>query len=306
MLVIGACVLMAAVAAWWWLTPKTQGSSTGVSLGRLPRAIARQDLNLLVITLDTTRADHLGAYGARDVDTPRLDGLARDGVVFEQASAVAPLTLPAHCSIFTGRFPPEHGVRDNGGFFLSADQTTLAEVLKQAGFATLAVVAAYVLDSKWGLNQGFDTYVDDFDVSQARPVSPGSVQRPANEVVDRALPWLERVKARRFFAWLHFYDPHTPYSPPEPYRTTYRDRPYDGEIAFVDSQLGRVLDALRQQGVLDKTIIAVLGDHGESLGEHGEDAHGFFIYESSTPRAVHHPRAVQPPRARAAHRGPGA
>jgi choline-sulfatase len=291
MMAIGAAVVASAVAAWWLLTARPQVSATGVALGRLPRGVARQDLNLLVITLDTTRADRLGAYGARDVETPNIDQLAREGVVFEQAAAVAPLTLPAHCSIFTGRFPPEHGVRDNGGFFLSPDQTTLAEVLKVAGFDTGAVVAAYVLDSKWGLNQGFDTYIDDFDTSQIRRLSPGSVQRPGNEVVDRALPWLQRVKSRRFFGWLHFYDPHTPYTPPEPYRSRYRGRPYDGEIAFVDAQIGRVVDVLRQEGLLDKTIIAVMGDHGESLGEHGEDAHGFFIYESS----MHVPFIIRAP-----------
>jgi choline-sulfatase len=277
-----ALVLAAGWAAWRALAGSPQESGTGVTLGRLPRGVARADLNLLVITLDTTRADHLGAYGARNVETPNLDTLAREGVLFEEAGAVAPLTLPAHCSMFTGRFPPEHGVRDNGGFFLSPDQTTLAAVLKQAGFATGAVVAAFVLDSKWGLNQGFDTYVDDFDMSKVQQLSPGSVQRPGNEVVDKALPWLQRVKGKRFFGWLHFYDPHTPYTPPEPYRSRYRDRPYDGEIAFVDAQIGRVIEALRQEGLLDKTIIAVLGDHGESLGEHGEDAHGFFIYQSST------------------------
>jgi choline-sulfatase len=239
-------------------------------------------LNLLVITLDTTRADRIGAYGYADVQTPVLDGLARDGVLFEQAMTSAPLTLPAHGSIFTGTYPPQHGLRDNGGFFLGPDQTTLAEVLKGAGFETGAAVGAYVLDSKWGLDQGFSTYLDDFDLSNVRGMSLATVQRPGNEVVDKALGWLERARTRRFFAWIHFYDPHTPYAAPEPFKTTYARHPYDGEIAFVDAQIGRVIAFLREHGLLDRTIIAVIGDHGEGLGQHGEAAHGFFIYESST------------------------
>ena len=253
----------------------------GTELGRLPPGVARDRLNLLVVTLDTTRADHLGAYGAGQIRTPVFDRLAREGVLFEQAESVAPLTLPAHVSIFTGRFPPEHGVRDNGGFFVSPKEITLATVLKGAGFQTGAVVAAYVLDGKWGLNNGFTTYIDDFDTAKVRGLG-GAVQRPADEVVDRALPWLEQQKDRRFFAWLHFYDAHTPYDPPEPFKSEYAGRPYNGEIAFVDSQLGRIVDYLARQGLLDKTVIAVIGDHGESLDEHGEASHGFFVYESTT------------------------
>lgn len=240
-------------------------------------------LNLVVITLDTTRADHLGAYGAREVRTPHLDRLAREGVLFEQAMTSAPLTLPAHASILTGRFPPGHGVRDNGGFFLGPEQTTLAEMLKSRGVQTGAFVAAYVLDGKWGLDQGFDTYFDDFDFSEVKGGrSVGSIQRPGNEVVDKAIPWMEGAKDRPFFAWIHLYDPHTPYAPPEPFRTEYARQPYRGEVAFVDAQVGRVVDFLRNANLLDRTLVAVLGDHGESLGEHGENAHGFFIYEVAT------------------------
>jgi arylsulfatase A-like enzyme/tetratricopeptide (TPR) repeat protein len=271
---------MAAIAAvgWWaWRSaPEDAGGPSSTLPGPKPR------LNLVVITLDTTRADHLGAYGSKDVETPALDRLAQDGVLFEQAMTTAPLTLPAHASILTGRFPPEHGVRDNGGFFLGPEQTTLAEMLAPLGFKTGGFVAAYVLDGKWGIGQGFETYVDDFDMSKSRGRSLGEIQRPANEVVDKALPWIESVRDQPFFAWLHFYDPHTPYAPPEPYRTMYKGRPYKGEVAFMDSQVGRVIDFLQSKGLLDRTIIAVLGDHGESLGDHGEDAHGFFIYEAAT------------------------
>lgn len=271
---------MAAIAAvgWWaWRSaPEDAGGPSSTLPGPNPR------LNLVVITLDTTRADHLGAYGSKDVETPALDRLAQDGVLFEQAMTTAPLTLPAHASILTGRFPPEHGVRDNGGFFLGPEQTTLAEMLAPLGFKTGGFVAAYVLDGKWGIGQGFETYVDDFDMSKSRGRSLGEIQRPANEVVDKALPWIESVRDQPFFAWLHFYDPHTPYAPPEPYRTMYKGRPYKGEVAFMDSQVGRVIDFLQSKGLLDRTIITVLGDHGESLGDHGEDAHGFFIYEAAT------------------------
>jgi len=267
---------------WWYVTTRSARSASGVDLGRATGGVGPGGLNLVVITLDTTRADRVGAYGFKNVETPVIDRLAREGVVFEHTMAVAPLTLPAHASIFTGRFPPEHGVRDNGGFFLSQRQLTLATVLKTSGLRTGAVVGAFVLDGKWGLNQGFETYVDQFELPEARGFSIGEVQRPGNEVVDRALPWLEKVKGERFFAWLHFYDPHAPYEPPEPFKTRYAEHPYLGEIAFTDSQVARVVEFLERNALLEKTVVAVIGDHGESLNQHGEGTHGFFIYESTT------------------------
>lgn len=270
------------LGGWWLLGRRPVRSASGSELGRLTAGGSARQLNLLVITLDTTRADRIGAYGYKEIETPTLDRLAREGVLFEQAMCAAPLTLPAHSSIFTSRFPPEHGVRDNGGFFLSPRQTTLATLLKRAGMQTGAVVGAYVLDGKWGLNQGFDTYVDDFDLSKLSGFALGDVQRPGNEVVDRALPWLEKVKGQRFFAWLHFYDPHTPYAAPEPFASRYPNHPYNAEIAFVDSQIARVIEFLERNQLLDKTIVAVMGDHGEGLNQHNEGTHGFFIYESTT------------------------
>ena len=166
-------VLVGSAAAWWLRRPVAARTTSRVDLGVLPAGVERDRLNLVIVTLDTTRADRLGAYGSKEVQTPAFDALAGEGVLFEQAVSVAPLTLPAHSSIFTGKFPPEHGVRDNGGFFLGPEQVTLAEVLKARGYRTGAFVAAYVLDSKWGLNQGFDTYFDDFDLSQSRAVSLG-------------------------------------------------------------------------------------------------------------------------------------
>src|SRR5919112_1324859 len=271
-----------ALAGAWFLTTRPVRTIAGIDLGSLPRGVSRDRLNLVIVTLDTTRADRIGAYGARDVETPVLDRLATEGVLFDQAVSVAPLTLPAHSSIFTGKFPPEHGVRDNGGFFLGADQVTLAEVLKARGYRTGAFVGAYVLDSKWGVNQGFDTYFDEFDLSQVRAVSLSAIQRPANEVVDKALPWIDESKASPFFAWIHLYDAHSPYRPPEPFASRYKEHPYNGEIAFTDSQVGRVVSLLQSRGLYDRTLVVVMGDHGESLGDHGEAAHGFFVYNSVT------------------------
>ena len=267
---------------WWFYANREATSFTRLDLGRPTGGVGPQGLNLLVITLDTTRADRIGAYGYQGVETPAIDRLAREGVLFEHTMAVAPLTCPAHCSIFTSKFPPDHGVRDNGGFFLSPKQLTLATLLKRRGFQTGAVVSAFVLDRKWGIGQGFDTYVDDFDMSESRGAGTGDVRRPGNDVVDRALPWLEKVKGQRFFAWLHFYDPHAPYTPPEPFKTRYAEHPYLGAIAFMDSQIARVIDFLDRNGLMERTVIAVIGDHGESLGQHGEQTHAFFVYEATT------------------------
>ena len=254
----------------------------GLALGRLPKGLAANELSLLIITLDTTRADRIGSYGFADIETPHLDRLAREGVLFEQTETVAPLTLPAHSSIFTGEFPPTHGVRDNGGFYLDEEQVVLAELLRDAGLRTGGFVGAFVLDSKWGIAQGFDTYFDDFDLRGKEGLSLGEIERPASEVADAALAWLDEAPEAQFFSWVHFYDPHSPYRPPEPFATRYRDRPYVGEIAYVDSQVGRLLEWLDRNNRARDTVVMVLGDHGESLGEHGESGHGFFVYEGAT------------------------
>jgi len=242
------------------------------------------DANVLLFTLDTTRADRIGCYGYPNVRTPNIDGLAAQGVLFKNATAQAPLTLPSHSSIFTGTYPFIHGVRDNGGFYLEPENVTLAELLKPRGFTTSAFVGAFVLDSRWGLNQGFDYYYDNFDFAKYKKISLDSVQREGGEVAKAFFDWFKTNGDRRFFSWIHLYDPHTPYEPPEPYRSEYSGRPwglYDGEIAYVDSIIGKVLESLREKGVLDKTIIIIMGDHGESLGEHGESSHAFFIYDST-------------------------
>src|SRR5471030_244501 len=243
-LLIAAAVLAAAVLAAYGgmrFAPRSVTSVNGEPLGHLPPGVRPGDLNLLLVTLDTTRADRIHAYGYDGVETPNLDRLAREGVLFEQAVSPAPLTLPAHSSIFTGKFPPAHGVRDNGGFFLDERETTLAERLQSGGFRTGGFVGAYVLDHKWGIAQGFQTYFDDFDLSKYQSLSLGSVDRPGNEVADKALEWLGRVGSQRFFGWVHFYDAHSPYDPPEPFKSRYAKHPYVGEIAFVDSQVGWLL-----------------------------------------------------------------
>jgi arylsulfatase A-like enzyme/tetratricopeptide (TPR) repeat protein len=289
---------VAAAAAAWSLRTRPLRTAAGIDVGNLPRGVSRDRLNLVIVTLDTTRADRIGAYGARDVETPAIDHLADEGVLFEQAVSAAPLTLPAHSSIFTGKFPPEHGVRDNGGFFLGPDQTTLAELLKARGYRTGGFVAAYVLAAKWGINQGFETYFDDFDLSQTRVLSLSAIQRPANEVLDKALPWIEQAGNQPFFAWIHLYDPHSPYRPPEPFASRYQAHPYNGEIAFADSQIARLVSTLRSRNLYDRTVIIVMGDHGESLGEHGEGSHGFFVYNSVT----NVPFVIRAPFGHTAHR----
>ncbi len=251
--------------------------------------------NVILISLDTTRADHLGCYGAAQARTPAIDSLARRGVLFSQATTPAPLTLPAHSSIMTGLYPTYHGVRLNGTTALSAAQTTLAEALAQQGYQTGAFVAAFVLDGRWGLNQGFGVYDDQFDLRKFKHIDLAAVQRPANEVIDAAIHWLDARKNTPFFAWVHLYDPHSPYEPPDPLLSEFRSRGlsglYDGEIAFADQQVGRVLAWLRTAGLDQQTIIVVVGDHGEGLGSHGEGTHGFFIYDY----AVHVPFIVATP-----------
>jgi choline-sulfatase len=241
--------------------------------------------NLILVTLDTTRADHLACYGYGGVRTPNLDGLAERGVVFDQCATTAPLTLPAHSSIMTGMNPTYHGVRINGGTALPDSQTTLAEILTGRGYACGAFIGAFVLDGRWGLKQGFAHYDDYFDLARYKRIDLGYVQRPGNVVTDAALAWLEGEKGKPFFAWVHLYDPHQPYDPPEPFKSEYQDRGpvglYDGEIAFADAQVGRLLEWLRANGLDKKTLVVVIGDHGESLGQHGEASHGFFIYDAT-------------------------
>lgn len=313
-------------------------------------------LNLLLITLDTTRADHLGCYGYTKAKTPNLDALAREGAMAEHAVAVAPLTLPSHASIMTSLYPPRHGIRDNADFRLPDSERTLAEHLKGLGYGTAAVVASIVLDGRLGLAQGFDTYDEPKGHPGAKARGAAGVsyesllERPAGQVTDAALatltrlvdgartsesstrgvdatrmgrsdgrddsgsrprapgadratstPRIERTKTdssrivdsrasanprtggagRPFFLWVHYYDPHADYAPPARIASQFAGRLYDGEIAYMDGEIGRLLDALRRRRILDRTLVVVVADHGESLREHGEASHGLLVYEST-------------------------
>jgi len=255
------------------------------SIGQAPQDIDLTGANILLITLDTTRADRIGSYGYAAAETPRLDALASEGVLFEQAVTPTAFTLPSHASIMTGLYPPFHGVRLNGGAALADVQVTLAERLAASGYRTGAVMGAFVLDQRWGLSQGFESYDDDFEIAPDQKLDLAGVQRPGGRVVDIGLEWLEQPDERPFFAWLHFYDPHKPYDPPEPYRSRFdgggKSGLYDGEIAFTDAQVGRLLDWLDDRGLAENTIVVVVGDHGESLGDHGEKEHGYFIYDAT-------------------------
>jgi choline-sulfatase len=234
--------------------------------------------NLLLVTLDTVRADHLGCYGDALAETPALDRLASEGIRFARASSPVPLTLPSHTSILTGLLPLHHGVRNNGAAGLPAGTATLATRLAAAGYRTGAFVAAFVLDHRFGLQPGFEVYDDEVN----RDPNAGWVleaERPGNVVVDRALAWLRRDDARPFFLWVHLYDAHAPYNPPSPQRERHPGRPYDGAVAFDDAQLGRLLAEIDSRGWRERTVVAVTADHGESLGEHGEATHGLLLYE---------------------------
>jgi arylsulfatase A-like enzyme/tetratricopeptide (TPR) repeat protein len=241
------------------------------------RIVREEGLNVLLITLDTTRADRLGCYGYAEARTPHLDDLARGGVLFADAYCPVPMTLPSHASIFTGLYPFHHGVHNNGTYVLGPDPATLAEALKGRGYETAAFTASFSVDSRFGLDRGFDVYDDTFD--EDSPVKAANSQRRAEEVTAAFASWFERRSGDRFFAWVHFFDPHLPYDPPPPYREEFADRPYDGEIAYMDHYVGQVIDLLRAKGLLDRTLIVAAGDHGEALGENGEYGHGVFIYE---------------------------
>jgi arylsulfatase A-like enzyme/Tfp pilus assembly protein PilF len=247
--------------------------------------------NVILITIDTVRADHLGCYGAKNIQTPTLDSLGHDGVVFGRAISQVPLTWPAHAAILTGLYPFQNGVQDFTGQPLDARFRSVAQAFKAHGYATGAVVSSFVLDRSWGLARGFDFYDDTFAREAFANRDPGLVERRAGESVDHALAWLKKTPRRPFFFWLHLYDPHSPYDPPEPYHSQYEGHLYDGEIAYADHELGRLIAWLKQNRLYDRCLIVFLSDHGESLGEHGEHEHGFFVYNAT----VHVPLIVKPP-----------
>jgi arylsulfatase A-like enzyme/Tfp pilus assembly protein PilF len=247
--------------------------------------------NIILITVDTLRADHLGAYGSTAVKTPAMDALAQDGILFENAASQVPLTLASHASILTGTYPFYNGVQDFTGEPLDARFQSVAQAFQRHGYSTAASVSAFVLDRSWGLSRGFDHYDDSFPAQDFAQKNVGLVDRRAKDSVDKAIAWVNaRKRSRPFFLWLHLYDPHSPYDPPEPFRTQYKDDLYSGEIAYADSQLARFFAYLRGQRLYDGSGMVLLSDHGESLGEHGEREHGFFIYTATT----HVPLIIKP------------
>jgi arylsulfatase A-like enzyme/cytochrome c-type biogenesis protein CcmH/NrfG len=230
--------------------------------------------NVLLVTIDTLRADRLGAYGYDAAETPALDALASEGILFETVVAPSPLTLPSHASLLTSMSPPVHGLRDNAPYEMNARARLLSEVLQEAGYETAAFVGAYVLHSRFGLARGFDAYDDVFRYGE---LGGAIAERRGEDVVQSARAWLESRagSATPFFAWVHLYDPHDPYEPPEPFRARFAERPYDGEVAYVDGLVQQLLDAVASE----ETIVVVTADHGEGLGEHGEPTHGLFVYD---------------------------
>jgi choline-sulfatase len=246
----------------------------------LPASVAAPEpASLLLLTLDTTRADHLGCYGGRGARTPTLDALAARGTRYRRALSPAPLTLPAHCTLLTGLDPPEHGVRDNGTAVLPAEIPTLATRLAARGYATAAFVASRVLDRRFGLARGFALYDDHMPAEEIGEY--GYPQRDAAQVTTAALGWLQGLDRRRpFFLWVHYYDPHAPYSPPSEWWSASVEGRYSGEIAYMDREIGRLLRSLPPDPA-HRLLIAAVGDHGEALGEHGERTHGLFLYRAS-------------------------
>jgi arylsulfatase A-like enzyme/Flp pilus assembly protein TadD len=249
-----------------------------------------RNLNVILITIDTLRADYVSAYKAGRAVTPVLDALADSGVRFEHCIAQAPLTLPSHASILSATQPLFHRVRDNGASQVPADLTLLSEVFRDHGFATAAFIGGYVLHGKWGLNQGFDFYSDRFD-----PGTQGSLllqaKKPAGTVLGDVRRWLDEHGGQRFFTWIHLYDPHFPYTPPSPFAERCGNDPYRGEVEYADSELGRFFDYLRQKGWFDRTLIVVTSDHGEGLNDHGEQKHGYFLYQTT----IHVPLIIRAP-----------
>lgn len=260
-----------------------------VGLGLLPATApvplpaapaARTRPSLVLVTLDTTRSDHIGCYGAASARTPVIDGLAAKGTRYARAITASPLTLPAHSALLTGLDPPEHGLRDNGVGILPADVPTLAEALSADGYSTAAFVASRVLDRRFGLARGFDRYDDRMTAEHVGEY--GYPERDAAKVTSAAMAWLAdaaaRAPGRPYFLWVHYYDAHAPYEPPAPYRGETPEASYAGEIRYVDAELGRLLAALPGGG--PERVVALVGDHGEALGEHGETAHGVFLYRA--------------------------
>ena len=258
--------------------PEGQASRRTDRLEAEPGAL--RDWNVLLVSIDTLRADHVRCYGHQGVETPTLDGLARRGVRFTQAVAPTSITLPSHVSMLTGLAPQRHGARVNGMFKLGPGVATLAEMLAEAGYRTAGVVSVGLLHRRYGLGRGFTHYGDTWTGLGATE-TPNHSERRADAVTSEALGWLDKHGHEKFFLWLHYFDPHFPYAPPEPFKDRYGSARYDGEIAYTDQQFGLVIRWLEAQQLLSRTLVVVTSDHGEGFGEHGETQHGMLLYETT-------------------------
>ena len=270
---IRAILTVAVIAGVWFFSVNKQGRH-----------------NVIFISLDTMRADHLGCYGYGSNTTPNIDKFASENILFENVIAPAPMTFPSHSSVFTGTNPVYHGVHNNVDEHFDDYNVTLAETLKDAGYKTCAVVSSFVLDSKNGIGQGFDDYLNHNEQTTGLAGPELAAGRRAQEATKQASDWLDKNSKDRFFLFVHYFDPHFPYAPPEPFAGEYADNLYAGEIAYMDKSIGTFFDKLKSLGLYDDTVIVVFGDHGEMLGEHGETEHSFYVYES----AVKVPMIIKP------------
>lgn len=236
--------------------------------------------SIVLVSIDTLRSDHLPVYGYKGVETPNLDALAADSIVFERAYAHVPLTLPSHATLFTGLLPAQNGVRDNVAYSLAPSHETLASFFRSHGYATGGAVSAIVLSHESGIARGFDFYEDSIEPTRVRE-SLGRVQRAGSETESKLIEWIDKERRRPLLVFLHLYEPHSPYEPPEPFASRYRERPYDGEIAAADAVVGTFLTALKSRGLYESSIVVLLSDHGEGLGDHGEAEHGIFVYREA-------------------------
>lgn len=259
--------MLVVLAVAGWFAFRSQPASAGRS-------------NVILISIDTCRPDYFGCYGYSGQTTPNIDALAADGTLFSNVITPIPLTFPAHCSMLTGTIPPHHGVHDNIAYRLAESNVTLAEHLQSAGYATAAIVGAFVLDAQFGLGQGFDSYND--DLGKGMTFTGGYPERRGDAVTQAALDWLDQAPSKPFFMFLHYFDPHFPYRAPAPFAESFPSDPYAGEIAYTDYCIGLVLDKLKTLGLYDSSSIIITGDHGESFGEHNESEHGYFIYHTTT------------------------
>lgn len=273
-------IVFAAVLVWACRGERVEKVSAGAAV----------NAPVIIISVDTLRADHLPAYGYKQVETPAIDALRADSILFANAYSHCPLTLPSHVSMLTGLLPADAGVRDNIGYSVDAAKPSVPRLLKERGYVTGAAVSAYVLRSSTGMGDLFDFYDD--RVAMRPGDALGNLQRPGSETAAIALQWIERNSSSPFFMLLHLFEPHTPYAPPEPFRSQYAQRPYDGEIAAADAVIGTFIQRLKELGIYDRAVVLLMSDHGEGLGDHGEEEHGVFLYRE----AIHIPLMLKLPK----------